>query len=315
MSPDGSSAIVEAATYTVGEKFILDCRGTAVEWAAAEPREVVAEVDPKQVHVLKVLQTLKVEPEHLRVVAVSYRAGGAMQVDFQLRVQEQRISVEKMPLHVRSVLSTNTAQPPQPFPPFPFLPLTYPAWLWWFLATGIFLTLAIPSLLWSQRWRRRRWVREVLDPEACTLQLIPRLPTHLQPYTQAGHSNHLNELFRLLRRLQREERFSEAGAKTPTEILAERKKTLEIVQHIFRLYLTRQLRLPAHVWRVRRLSRQLGNPGDSSAWQTEVILTLEELDKAIRGYQKVTDDQYRQLIHLVQKTAQVVDQVRQRGAR
>jgi hypothetical protein len=293
----------------VGSKFTVNCKGPSVTWPANNFELVLTD---KQKYFLKIMKIEKQESDQVQFVAVSYRTGEHRDQSFALQSAETLVPVEGFHLNVASVLQPQGGEPLKPFPPFGFVGLSYPLWLWISLVGAILLVLGTAVGTWWAHSRKQQWVRQAIDSSLMSTTLLVTLPEYLREFTRMNSSSFINELFRQIRRMQRMYHFSQASSQDPVEAKT-RNEALNILNHIFKLFLTRELSLPIHVWPNKKAIRSIKKLPKMQGIEGEIHLALAELQRALENPQAVRPDEFHQLTRLVQVTSQKVHTAQNEG--
>ena len=265
--------------WTVGEIFNLECEGPRVEFLSTDLQ--FKSKDESQ-YKLCILEVLEDSGYRLQLKATSYNAGSHRFEKLYIVDQgEEMVRIEPLGFDVKSVIK-NPMQ--KPFGPVMAVKLPYPSWLWMtfvlFFFTGVFC-----FLFW---WRRKVQM----------LRVIEELKQH---NTALGPFNQLNKD---LRHLERESAFK----KTDQWSNSKKQSYIESLDHVFRMYLLREFYVPALDWSSSLVIKTLSSQDKRYYRQYGGSLKkfLQELDRAKRDFEKIRDQDCRQLTRMAKKVSQSI---------
>ena len=217
-----AKCLLQPTQITVGEHMTLDCSGpftggpsSAANIAPAQTLQVVPS-SPQDAYKLQVLNVIQSTSQEVKATVTSYRVGKIDGMSFQL--SDGHVAFQTSPISFTVASVADPSHPTQkPYGSLGPFRLAYPIWLWIALAVAVFAIIAI--LVWSfLRGRRRRRLRAEME------KFTTMLPAFAEFSKDARH---------LTRKL--------SAAKNETEA----PEILSKLEEGFRLYLIRELRVPA----------------------------------------------------------------------
>lgn len=206
------------ADITVGEKLLLACDGSTQGLVHEELQLKTAQLND-EVPPLSLLSVKTFTPEKVELVVTSYRTGEHKSADVVLYDGKTKMELTGFDWAVKSILKQDPANPPQPFGSFPMISLSYPYWFWILLVLVISAIIGLPYLQYQRMKERKKAFDDLKNLEAA-----------LSP---------LDTFFKGIRRM---EKALEVGH------VSERGFADQIDKD-FRVYLSRTLHLPAHIWK------------------------------------------------------------------
>ncbi len=229
-SPPSANCTLSAAQITVGQKIVLDCTGQFKTPPSADLQVVPATpANAYQLYVLKVAQSSSTE---VKATVTGYRVGKINNQIFILsdgNPKSQRegsskiqstgtVTFQTSPLSLTVASVMNPSHPvSKPYSSIGPFRMAYPVWLWYFLIAIALLLVGVIVQVFLRR-RRRRHLRKEMEKHAV------RLPAYAQFSKDA-------------RAAARKLVVTRADSEAP-ELLAR-------IEEDFRLYLIRELHVPA----------------------------------------------------------------------
>lgn len=272
----------ELTELQVGDLFKIKCNGEGLSESLNKPLKIIF-AEEKDNHSLKVIDTEVAEFNNVQLVVTGYRAG-PFKHSFFITDGQKNIQVDGLNWQITSVLPKN--QPPPP--PFGgiLVGLSYPLWMWITLAivVSVIIGLFVRSV---QKVRQRR-------------QLMSRLreySTALSPFNQ------FNKDLRLILR-----KVSYAGTSDEYSI----EQALTEIDNEFKLYLVRELKVPAIEWTIRQVISELKSRHRKIFDQAglDIRNTLYELRGALRSSKDISWSDCEQLAKMTRNAASKVNKVK-----
>lgn len=210
-------------TITVGQELVLQCEGSPVSF---KEKKIQLSLKEEDKYTLKLLQVKRLSSSEADLVVTSYKVGSHKVQGVQISDGQEFVDINPLQLQVSSVIKDKT----QPYGPLGPLSLQRPSWYWPSL-TGL-LILILFLLLW--KWRRYSQRKKAIEK-------LEVYQTSLSPYNQ------FNKDFRALER-----RWNMNNSK-----LKEHKVYLHDIEETFRMYLIRELFIPAKEWRNKQILTEI----------------------------------------------------------
>lgn len=255
---------------TVGAPFLLSCDG---EMSAPLEKKSAQFVWPDEnaKYTLQLLEVRDSTTNHFTLLVTSYRVGEHK--DVVAKITDGAITVETSPLQLKVATVIEQGDEPTPEPSVGPFYISYPLWFWLSIA-GAILIILLTGFFFVHRKRARQKMLEELD----------KYMTMLPPFSQFSKD---------LRVFVRDLGMQKADV-GPGE-MARR------LDEIFRLYLVRELRVPAHqatdaevMREIRRSHRFL-----FEELRADLHRTLSELSHAKADLSKITLKDCEDLLFLV----------------
>ena len=275
----GTGAADTISGLTVGQVFQMNCQG---DLAAFDPAAfsvfVMRDGVPKpDIYSLKILSTLELQPAQAKWLVTSYQVGSLPQGTIYLTDGKVQAKILGPQWTVKSVIEQKEGEEVKAFGPIPALQGTLGNVIWIFLAAAVLAWIV--NLIWEIRERKR----------------LKKLFESLK--SMRTHRSALDEFYTEIRGLDRKYNFAKPSAR----------EVVGALFHSFRMYLVRELSVPAHQWGVKKVvteikrrpttpppemlgelkkcwaeldhSRQLETPIDAKSLQQTVALTRVTAEK------------------------------------
>lgn len=206
---------------SVGEVFSLACHGAGVDFNANESELRLDEADKYKIKLLKYEKTGDVH--HLQVT--SYMVGEHMLKAVQLVDTKSSVVLSPVQFTVASVQDPKEPKK-EPYGPRDPMMMSWPWTFWAGIIFGLLVVIFLISWQIRRQWQKRKLVQQVLDRES-------KLPAHTQFHQTVrqclrGESQLLNA-------------ENVLSAETAEKLMGE-------LDRAWKIYLTRTLLCPAHVW-------------------------------------------------------------------
>lgn len=270
---------------TVGRKFLLRCQGEPVFF---KREKIQLKVPEAQKNTLTLLEVRRLDEKSGDFLMTSYQPGQHKLSEVRLSDGSSVIALKEFPLAVGSVLRPPAeGEEPQPYGPFGPVMI---AWPWYYAAFLWALAFIAIFIVGRKIWQRIRWKR--------LMEELATYTTALQPYNQFNKD---------LRKIHREFDVLEAGEESPP--VTERLQSLD---EAFRLYLVRELQMPALTWKDSDLMG-LMKKKQSTVFEhcgQDLRVTFRELQKAAKAGESLKLIDCQQLEKLCQKTITKLWQVK-----
>lgn len=213
------TAPVPLDQMTVGRPFLLRCQGEPV---FLKKKSLQIFPDSANPWLLRLLEVQRLDEKSADLVMTSYQAGAHKIPQLILTDGEQAVALKGVAFEVQSVVVAEKGKPPQPFGPMGPFRLSWPWEIWVILGAVIALILvAIASAFFKKISYRKR------------LSRLRELDTALPAFEQFAKE---------MRQIKREVELHDR------ESVVEEKKNIEELNKAFEMYLTRELKVPAHEW-------------------------------------------------------------------
>lgn len=238
---------------TVGEKFTLRCQGLPVPAFTSVPKLKFSVEEAE--YSLQVLEIKQMSEREAEFIMTAYKPGQFRLDWVDFSDGKTTIHVTNLEWQVASVVQNQPGEQPQPYGPIGPFVMAWPLWLWG--ALGLFFAVLVGFLAWRMRLRqqRQRWLDDLAK----------------NSYVLNPHAYFHKELRGFLRRYGR--------SKADGESLKDYAAALD---DNFRLYLARELKLPAQQWPEHLIYRDLKRRHRKlfKATQEELAPLLYELKRA-----------------------------------
>jgi hypothetical protein len=226
MSVQWNCSLSKTSEITVGELLNLACDGST-EGIQKDSLQIKDAQLSDEVPALSLLQIKTFEPTKTLFLVTSYRTGEHKSSDVVFYDGKTTVSLTGFDWKLNSVLKQDPANPPQPFGSFPMVSIAYPIWFWILLVAVLASAIGLPYL----QYKRIRNRKKAFDD-------LKNLETALNP---------LDAFFKSARRM---EKALEIDHVSPRGFVDQIDKDL-------RIYLSRTLQIPAHLWSIREILREL----------------------------------------------------------
>jgi len=211
---------------TVGEKLILMCDGTT-ENVVQESLQLKDAQLSEEIPSLTLLEIQKFEPSHTEFVVTSYRTGDHKSAEVVFYDGKNKIELTGFDWKLKSVLKQDPANPPQPYGSFPMIEMHYPIWFWILLLVILLNAIALPYIQFQRIKQRKKAFEDLKNLDSA--------------------ANPLDTFFKNVRRM---ERALDVDHVSPRGFVDQ-------VDHDLRIFLSRSLQVPAHVWTVGQTMREI----------------------------------------------------------
>ncbi len=273
--------LLEGKPLTVGDRFTWACEGAVPNFDFTNVELRLEEADKYK---LKLFGVQKSEQGALLIDTTSYMVGDHTLKAVQLVDLENSILLGDLKFQVSSVQDPKepVQEPFGPMGPQRFFPTLF----FGLLVTALILFL-IPIFLGVIQRRRRRKLMETLDSKSFQYAAFP-------------------ELHRELRALERQHLFLADHRTEGSE--DEKKISFETMKSAFRVYLSRQYRIPAFNWRSAAILKALFRETNLRPEALkEVAVTLREIERAEKDSSKQTSMDLFQLLKMIKNTSEVIE--------
>lgn len=294
--PPQDRSPVPLETLTVGRPYLLRCQGEPAFFERGKLKLLppvvkseggtstagpVSPSKPPQLFNFALLEVERIDEKSADLLVTSYIAKKNELKGWRLTDGKETVELDGVTAMVHTVLPPQGSQPPKPFGPFGPIEL---AWPWYFWAILIAILLFLVGGILGKAWRI--WQRKKL------MDKLAEYDTPLAP---------LSQLSKDLRKIHRRLDFIEKDQSADDVAVEESAK----IDEAFRLYLIRELRIPALDWSesalVKEASRRHKNLQKMNL--ADIRLTLKELPRLKRTSEKISLGDCYQLSKLCQKTA------------
>lgn len=238
--------------WTVGEKYRLACKGPD-KLPFVEPVKILFPQEELS-YTLVILQTLRNEAAAAEFMVTGYKAGGFKAPLLLLTDQKQNVRVENLEWQVHTVVEQKQGEKVEPYPLFGPFTLAWPLWVYAVLVGIGFLLLGFIYWLFRKNAKRKKLIED-----------LEQYTSALSPYNAFN-----KEIRQILRKYE---------GKSDKTLLPQYIKDLD---ETFRLYLIRQLKVPAFAWTVAEILREIKRRQKTlyRAHARDIRDLLSELDKA-----------------------------------
>lgn len=256
-----SPEVAEAQQWTVGDKKILKCEGSSIE-TLKDPIRFAFPAEELS-YTLHNLEILKIDRNSLEMVVTSYKPGTFSSPWIEVQGADSGFRFENFQWQVGTVIQQGGA-PPQPILHVDALGMKYPLWMW----AGLVVALLIPAIFIILKVRRRTQINRLVES-------LAQSNTALKPYDHFSKE---------VRTLVREYNYHRDNSVTSEFIIK--------LNSSFKAFLTRELRLPAHEWRVGQLVSEMRKlkRGLYKEITPQVRNLMHELNKAEKASQPTVED-------------------------
>lgn len=278
---------------TVGREFFLSCKG---DW----PRDLVQEklqllVPAQAKYQIQLLGFEFRTPEVADIKVTSHQAVPAKFDNLQITDGKTTVDLGRVQYPVQTVIekSEDPSQKVEAYgaigPAAIALPLVY-------IVTGVLIFMAVVGFVTKKLYRysqRRRLLAKLKDHDSA-----------LSPLNQFHHS---------MRRLQRDNTVYFGGKGEPEHIL----QAFDELDSIFRLFLTRELHVPAFDWGTKLILANIRKYHHSVYQESAVDLKklLSEYSLAVKNRETLTDKDILVLSEQTRRLIEKLDRSKQQGAR
>ena len=261
---------------TVGDPFVLACDGPMAAPLGKSVQLLWPDENAK--YTLHVLEVRESSPQHFKLLMTSYRPGEHK--DLVLKITDGTTTVETPALQLQVASVLKQGEEPKPVPsvgPFVF---SYPLWFWLTIAGSILFVL-LTAFFFIYRKRQRQKMLQEMD------QYMTMLP----PFNQ--FSKDMRYFVRDLGLAKDESRFGELAKKLDED---------------FRLYLVRELRVPAHRYSDSDILKEMRRSHRMIYEQVRSDLrkVLSEMAHAKKDYSVIRHKDCEDLLHLVRAVAEKI---------
>lgn len=199
------------SSITVGDKWLLSCDGNFTSALEAHAQFIIQ--NPNDAYQLFALQPKTSTPGHFEWIVTSYRAGEHKDITLSLTDGKTTVTTSPLNFKVESVIQGQ----PQMIPSMGPVEIGYPLWFWLSCGLAILLVLVGTGFVFYRRKLRKKLIEE-----------LKQYDTMLSPFNQ--YSKDARAHLRALSQVRSPEQT---------------KPIMEKIDECFRLYLTRELRIPA----------------------------------------------------------------------
>lgn len=258
---------VATTTFKVADRFEMNCpTPEGITW---KEKIWLEWPDEKQKYGIKILKTKSSTPSETVFEVAAYKPEKYDNVSLTLTDGISKVPVQAMTFEV---LSVRTQEDIAPFESFGPLKVGYPLWFWVTIVLTVLLIAGGSMLILVRNARRRR-----------LLDSLEQYNTMLSPFNQ--FSKDMRQIFK---RLQTTHNRDEA------------QKVFQKIDEDFRLYLTRELRVPAMLFNNAQILKEL------KKYHRDIFKDLEpqfrkllvELEKAKGDQQRIQPKDNEQLYYL-----------------
>lgn len=276
----GGGAADTISGLTVGQVFQMSCQG---ELASFDPAAlsvfVMREGNPKpDIYSMKILSTLEFQPTQAKFLVTSYQIGSLPQGEIHLTDGKVQAKISGPQWTVKSVIEAKEGEEVKAFGPIPALQGTLGNVIWIFLAAAV--VAWIGNLIWEIRERKR----------------LKKLFESLK--SMRTHRSALDEFYTEIRALDRKYNFA-----NPSE-----REVVGALFRSFRMYLVRELSVPAHEWNARKVIAEIRRR--STTPPPELIGELKkcwvELDHSRQLSTKIDSQSLQQTVALTRTTTEKI---------
>lgn len=278
---------VEHMTLTVGQVFLVNCEGPAVEWSEDAAQKLKIELPKENAFALQLLKVKSLTSEKVSAEVTSYRVGDLPTIPLVLSDGEPKVILTGLNWKTESILKAETEEPPTPFPPFGPFENQYYLKLAALSLGGLLLVLAILSYFIWRRVKKKKFIER-----------LKKLDRGLSP---------LHNLQRELRQLGRQVSFEERGVTIRLEMIQQ-------LDQVFRQFVMTEFRFEAEQGSPDQISRRLKKI--NWRWHRKVgpllYSSLREIERA-KSRPEVSTEDFEQLIAICRKAGEELEQVKAEG--
>jgi hypothetical protein len=275
----------KSSELTVGELLTLSCDGPT-DGIDKDSLQLKDAQLSDEVPALSLLQIKNFESNKAEFIVTSYRTGEHKSNEVVFYDGKNKIDVTGVEWKLNSVIKQDPANPPQAFGSFPMASISYPVWFWILLVVVLISAIGLPYLQYKKIRNRKRDFDDLRNLEIAL--------------------NPLDAFFKSTRRM---EKALEIGHVSPRGFVDQVDKDL-------RIYLSRSLQLPAHLWKINVILKEIKrkHPRLYRDHGVEIKKYFSEFTK-LKGEVQKKDGIY--LMELAQKLTEAVDEAtsKKRGAR
>lgn len=265
--------------WTVGEVFNLQCEGPTV---ALSGQGLTLKLPEQQIYTLHLLDVIDQTDNKVLFKVTSYRPGEHKVQELKItEAGVPKIQVEPFVFPVQSVIKDPGQKPYGPIMAFQ---IAYPQWLW--ITLVVSAIILVFGLLF--RTYRRSQMRKVLEA----------LKEH---NTALGAFNQFNKDIRIL---TRENLFDQKNGWSQEQ----KKRYIESLDQIFRMYMLREFIVPALDWGDRLILKTIAKQDRRhfTQYSTDLAKLMAELKRAQKDQDKVQVHDCKQLTQMAQKVTQTI---------
>lgn len=258
---------------TVGTPLKMVCSGEPILFNSKNLKILL---DEKQKYILKVLRVEKISPTQVELIVVSYQAGNHRLESFQLFDGKEFVESGPLAFQVSSVLKKDS----KPYGPFGPIELKTPSWFW--MGLGF---LGVLLLVWMLI-KARKWFQ--------TRRIIKKMELHkivLSPYNQFNKE---------LRQIDRDMTFKRQKTTSSEQENKTHRKYLLDMEKSFRIYLSRELKVPALDWSDKEIMKQIKRRHRKIFVSSgeEILKLLQEFNKLTKGDENLSLTDFLQMKQL-----------------
>lgn len=252
-----------SSQWTVGDKYLLKCEGSKAVEGLSEQLRLAFPIEELS-YTLHLLELKSLDSNQMEAVVTSYKPGKYRSPWIEVQGENSGFRFENLEWQVGSVIEPGSA-PPQPHYEVPALGLNYPLWMW----GGLVLAFLLPILWLVIKLHRRSEIRNLVESLAAS-------NSALRPYDQFSKE---------VRSLVREHNYHQSPREETTAFLKK-------MNDSFKVFLTREIRLPAHQWRVGHFVSEMKKVkrGLYKDLGSELRNLMHELNKAEKASQPTVED-------------------------
>lgn len=287
--PTWNCEIDVSGEITVGKKFQISCQGEAVPLKSDQLMIYAKELDPQTKHAslnnLKILEVIKSDEQQIKAIVTSYLTG-KYETDgfFILSDGQQEVALNQLKFNVASVLPPNEKK--DPYPAYPPWVIPVPIWF-------IVLIIALIVLPLYGIWRVLKKQRE----RRLLIDSLKKQKTVRSPF---------DEFHREIRAVEKKHGLEPQDTKA----------FVSDVEKSFRMYLIRELLVPANTWSNRQIFNELKSR-HAKVWESsskDIKRLFSEFERASRSNVSVNDCRqlYAMNIEVSEKIFKIASQTRGR---
>jgi len=283
---------LEDGQLTVGREFYLNCKGDWPKTLKQDHLKVAGNEDFK--YQLKLLAFEFRTPEEADLKVTSYIAAKHQFPQLLLTDGDQVVDLGPLQFQVQSVLppppAPGTAEGAEaakvePYGPFGPVPIAVPALYWLLLLGSLFLAATLAGLKIWRLYQRREMLLRLKEHDAA---LSPMLEFHQS-----------------MRRLQRANPVFYGKEATAQEL----REGVETLSRMFKVYLSRRLKVPAFEWNERLILAEIRryHPSVYENYFRRIRDLFTEFKKAEGAGQKLNGKDVSQLAETLRKTLEGIE--------
>lgn len=287
-------------SLTVGDRFRLSCEGPEI--TPLGPQASIEFVEKDDAYKLALLKIETSEKNKFVGQLTAYKPDKMEKKEFNIRDGSSGFHADGIDLKITSVI--NPQQPPGgPFGPWGPFELSYPLWLWF--TFGFALIIMVTAIwLFLRRLSRAAQLRAEMTSNQLPLrpfyQHSPPLNAAITliPVTALSPLNQLTKDLRKLAKYFGAVRGTLAGEISPAQMG-------QALEEIFRLFLVRQFKVPAHAWSPSKVLRAIRRR-QPKIWRDEgprMERLFSELKRLREGASALSSQEYEQISEMMQTLA------------